>query len=854
MGFNLGGIVVIILLVIAFTTLLFMNVGGAKDKICANFGKYLPGFCGDVGAEIKGPSAEDSLKALTCAVNSVSKGEVWEGEYCDEYYSGQAAGFSSVDPENRELPEVDCDIKNVYTCGYIYGSRCFWDFTSEQVGENEQEALDKCQADFDDRDLGILASSLCIRKEEIKRSEYCNVTNFQLPQSFYGDSPSAWIGGWGDPRYVAVYQNLIPGEDSPWAGWSAWMKGSRTTVFLTSCLMSIGSGFLKVGKGAWSAVKHPKTALTNALTKSKNLLSKSFESQSKEVGLKIGEAAAEKTISLFPELVTRRSLIESMKQKFREKVKQIEISKAVEIAKSTAKEAGLKTTLTGVAAGAASEDDYFVDKRFDTEFGKFVPKGNKMVLYEPGETLMELNVLNLKEPKEEDKYRYGATKASSFDVGKPVLLEKENGELVQWHSESPCRADLTVREEKIRCGSYSHDAKTGVVVCEDPTREDKGLGECGAFQTIIPQEGDNDFAYREVEIVNDLGSYEIFRDSDGDGKWDIIYDPINRLTFHFNWTEAEGDRLGWHYTGGKIESVETEDGELVLKDDRFSKPYCVNFDEAGQDAFIQEHEDQFTCSVSQTVEKADIKLPETPWGSYKSASTVLLGTRETVCGVCGWEEGDEVVKEEDASPVSGIDEDAARENCEELLRETHGDEFIKTHTVAVDNCVKKDNFNAIMIKKGYAPVFGRHEFVRIILKDKDGDGNLDYLGHFKSPSVGDGDLFELFSLGRLGYIIFDDVDYDGRFDSLSSTPCNIEAVKVTYNQKPYEGEKYNFCYKKGKTWAKAASETALTFGMYAGVSLLGAVPYVGPVLATAGYCAAGIYDATRDDPYWPKQG
>lgn len=126
----------------------------------------------------------------------------------------------------------------------------------------------------------------------------CKVKGFELPQETEGTkilgiidfSPETWISGYGDPKFLAYWQQFPEGEDRSWTGFATWMENVGTVVLFA---LPVGS-LIKGAKGV--AVGGAKVAYTSisagARQGTKELLSGILARVASKEGKEAGEELA----------------------------------------------------------------------------------------------------------------------------------------------------------------------------------------------------------------------------------------------------------------------------------------------------------------------------------------------------------------------------------------------------------------------------------------------------------------------------------------------------------------------------------------------------------------------------------
>jgi hypothetical protein len=515
--FELGSIVFISALFLIFGAILLMNVGGAKDQLCKIGGKYLGGFCPETAEKEYANTAEESVKALVCAVNSVATGEIWMGDDCSKYYAAEQQQAGLLPPvlaqDDKTDVKVHCNIKNRYTCGYIAGGRCFWDFTSVQSAFNEEEAVDKCQDDFDKRKLNVFASSLCIKKEETEKNAVCAVTDFQLPQDFETAKAEEWIAGFGDPEFLVYWQQFPRGEDEAWSGSDPWFQGIGTVMFISMCVGHFvspvvktlkvlrGTRITKLGSAMKMLGQAEKTRLQTKIGELKDTI--------RAIGKKIGKAReVEQRVTaldtngawITTSLKSRKSYIAALKDVLKGESTEW-FKKNWKPAMDTAlKKAGL----IGAASLAAARIDYNIGKLVD-EYP------NQIVLQQTLRKRQSYTLQNLGIEPHEDM---------PLETRKPVILAKAGWSVANppasFYLASPCAGDVNVEQTWVTCDGYFFDSATNMVTCLPKGFSSEPKTQlCGSMK-LAP-------------VSDDM---QMFKDNNGDSKWD-------EFTFKSDWEDGE---------------------------------------------------------------------------------------------------------------------------------------------------------------------------------------------------------------------------------------------------------------------------------------------------------------------------
>ncbi len=144
-------------------------------------------------------------------------------------------------------------------------------------------------------------------------------------------------------------------------------------------------------------------------------------------------------------------------------------------------------------------------------------------------------------------------------------------------------------------------------------------------------------------------------------------------------------------------------------------------------------------------------------------------------------------------------------------------------------------------------ILGSLKGTEIVLKDQNGDGKLDELGHYYSKTQ----QWLVGSVSGLRYSIFNDLDFNGKPDSVNANTCRINAITVTPDMSKYKDDEYNYCYKKSYSTALGLVSTVGAFG----ISALAKTAKVGPIwgwaIGTAVDCSIAYAQYKWGSVQWP---
>jgi hypothetical protein len=685
----------------------------------------------------------------------------------------------------------------------------------------------------------------------------CTVKNFQLPEIFESgdikEQAKEKIAGFGDPQFLVYFQSFPMGEDSDWSGWSPWYEGFGKIMFLSFCVGHLAKPFIALAgwgaKGVFAVkdLAQLSGGIGQKAKKSVDWLKKVAEklkfSSSKIDDALIFKAGREEALTI----VAKNNLNQEILSKFVNYENYMKAVKATGKELTPTLESGLKQAFSKVKAGELTEvnlaehltkeeakgivEKSFLSKnleelgklstkaapramayagidsyaawylsRTDSELGKFIRDyPNSMVLKRPllgakGEEPNGLVDLETKPHVISDP-----SKESFVSLGKPIILDKPEWKsgITPFYLASPCQADLIVQEDpEVQCGIYSYDYKSKLSTCQTPEETgffDKVKGwfgneipMCGSLPTNIELDR-NQFLINEMSIIYNMENAKFFGEygrmvtltfglGDSVNREEII-DPVDNIAIYLDRKEKRID-----YLGGKGGYTNI----LDLTPDSGYKDYDFNtLDNRQVTLHLRGPKLDSNCRKS--------KLPST------DAMMIGLG-----------EESDDEMFYCDLWYIMFEQKTLGLGTAENFY----------TSITLVWNLTETGEpsiLYGLIIRKNGPGESGLHN-TYIILKDINGDGKVDELGHYYTQGISFGDPNEYENSWKS---VFSDKDYDGKIDGFESTQCKVTAIKITPDREPYKGKKdsegnsYNYCFKKDYEGTKGFIMTTGAFGVSA---------------------------------------
>ncbi len=539
------------------------GLSGLMDKISSLFG----------GASQEGyyQTAKLSTIALVDAINCVSNPSA-----CDPgFFTPQGRTYTEADFNNpltgmlikseTVTQEVTLEVADSAECR----QKCM-----KQYCQNNRYC--KCECSLSRSITGTkceckvtyLTSGPEVKCEKTGQGVSCTVKNFYLPENFAGlfNKAEEYIAGFGDPSFLVYWQRFPPGEDASWEKFSAWYEGVGKLMFLGFCLShfiptklipkpvslnklkrllrlkgetkaaeeidrtvegvesvlkkSGRQGSLKSAENVVIGISTPETharyisnlkvvesfkdenAFIQAVKKSGRKIDKSLENNLREVFRNVKNAEWDVSCSLaeyLPETEARKLVLKMFGQEAGEAL--------LKSAPKVMKYAGFDSLASYVAALIDSKMSKYKDV-----------KPLKLVLKTPLKEPEAFSLENLLGP-EITSVPLGNEKVIILDKN-PIISTKFGNKPVTFYLASPCFAELTVENATIKCKYYSYNPKTNGVECIEPeiNPNANNLPLCGSINPLY---------------VDKNTDKTMFRDTNGDGKWDV-------LTLDGKWEESIG--------------------------------------------------------------------------------------------------------------------------------------------------------------------------------------------------------------------------------------------------------------------------------------------------------------------------
>jgi hypothetical protein len=779
----------LVILVFGGAVLLILAGTGGLTNILHDFCEKNPKWCGQPPGEEDYETARTSVSALICAINSIIKGEEWKSSDCIKFYKST--------PEQAETASPNTEEENTDNDGFDWGFP--WDPTGVVIGKEVRDFMTGLAVGEDEK------KDTEIQCKQESGSFKCDVINFKLPQDI-GDAEE-WIEGFGDPRFLVFYRQFPAGEERAWSGFSEWFKSSGTLIFGSLCLSKLlyygaytFAAPIKAGKKIGElVVEVPKMGYRGIAKLGKTI--PSGAKQAYYVGKDVVQSASRR--EMLDKIYTYSGVVALEKaDKWWQVFKRIAPKTAV---------------YTGQASGVAGFAAY-VDARFHTEFGKYIPEEGVMLLQEAAN----------KDPLLEEKLDLGGKSKVAYtdpfeenivSIAKPILLKKTEGSssFKPFYLASPCRSDIKVFTEKdVYCGEYSLDSNKGSVYCDSP--EEMGVinykfnikpcGSVGVFGTHF----EKDFGNNISDLVtNKMQKEIIFEDSNNDGKNDIVKEPIFGFSFEVETDyskikccsyDLDDDPKTENITGWMVGEMCIEIGGIVANDDEcLSKSVIIK---GKPIALITRVTDPLSKHWRPNIENT------APWECHK-----VLATSEQA----SW--GDIL--------IFGMNNELLRCSTKGIIDSLfkQGDEYEKvfrrdgllygflSHSELEDIELlgsfeengNLKNIDNILIRTGLEQLSETSKSIEdyILLSDFNSDGKLDGI---KTHALHSWRKNEEDILKTIPTRAFVDSDFDGNVDMISSTYCKTDVITIVPEKGKYTEEEHNFCYTEERKWVGIASTVA----------------------------------------------
>lgn len=412
-------VIAMIGIIVTFAVLILLIAGGPFGALFSSLCEHFPGICGEPSPIEKEHyiKAENSFKALTCAVESVGTGMfMCREELADPAALNQLREQGDDNNYNEVGPVVECE--RDFKCGYLMGGDCYSIEDIHVKAFDKKSAKEHCQETYDSKQMNVMAFEDCITEGETDLDE-CRVRNLQFPQTV--SSAEKWVIYYGDPKFMVYYQ-VFPLMRDTWSYKPDWKTHAAISIIsiipMTKLVGVVGSGLKTVGM---EAVKKGANVVIRRVGGTKVLAT-------------IGSRAAAK---------------EAMKKGFKDiLIKRFSGRGLVRIA-----------TKAGIIEGAV----HAAAALEKSMLAKYEPHGNAMILKSPYD---EPLVIELPEDMK------GMPVMVSWKPG-VVPWRIESANLV-----SPCFVhDAVIEKKRMECKQeYIYRAKTGEVYCGGP-HWDKGGNE-----------------------------------------------------------------------------------------------------------------------------------------------------------------------------------------------------------------------------------------------------------------------------------------------------------------------------------------------------------------------------------------
>jgi len=572
-------IVVSFVLIILLVSKIFSGTGALQDMIC----KAVPFLCGAQKID-DFEKAKESTEALTCAINSVLKGEKINSGFCNDYsvnYTSRTSGTGFLTALLTGLQiskETQEEIKPTFDCNLPPQTPI--QLTSPDETKNKKNTKQTKTSDIP--------------------LDTCKVTNFYLPERFNGWTGSAkeYISGFGDPTFLVYFQKFPEGEDEAWASEESWFHGIGTMIFTTMCVSHFIAPFVKAGKWVLSITKPTKIKdvtlksgekLTDKLSFLRDALKKAGKTE-EEINLILKEDNTlivnleniknrEDLIKLVTDYIKAEAtkdinlkIIEYFNRDFSAFKKAVEEYYGSEAMASESMKTMLKrmeTIFKNPDLMKDSEDlSRFIPKETlekiieTTEIlgtsGKKINSGWKvfsqvakssmaptamytgidsigayiaaMIDNQIKKTIPIPSAIVLNSPfKELTSYELLNYESYGKEIPIPILLKKSKKDKTSFYLASPCKTDLYITESMVYCSEYIYKKGSNYVECKVVSEDDVYKEYYEGMIIKIPFVGvvaDKEEVLQYVPSCKNViyygGKRKMFNDANNDGKWDEI--------------------------------------------------------------------------------------------------------------------------------------------------------------------------------------------------------------------------------------------------------------------------------------------------------------------------------------------
>ena len=274
---KLFAVLIFAVILFALITVITSYLGPMMEEVCKQHPEWP--WCQGTTTEEEYVLAMSSTTALTCAVNSVAKGEQWDGGFtftengetqtvnCNEFYENSASLQGESNGESLTAT-VSCEEAGTFTCDCSVKYGTTKTKLGEVQGDTQDEADENCVEMLEDNGYEEYYASIYAWIDNCEQNLECAVNNFQLPEDFDGlvGTVEEYINGYGDPSFLVYWQNFPVGEDEDWTSASAWYQSVGRMMLWGFCLTGALGPVMK-----WASAP-VKTIVNTAGKKASNLV------------------------------------------------------------------------------------------------------------------------------------------------------------------------------------------------------------------------------------------------------------------------------------------------------------------------------------------------------------------------------------------------------------------------------------------------------------------------------------------------------------------------------------------------------------------------------------------------------
>jgi hypothetical protein len=742
-----------------------------------------------------------NIEYKCCGISTTGLHFYWvkDEDECTSSYNGKfvldpGSSFCWTEDPNRVLNQETKTAGQVSCCEVEFPFiDYYWVETLEQCDGLKYHDSDSSDIQPD------TACNYLGAKPRVSNIKSCTVKNFKLPENPMGLDLKAKVSGFGDPQFLVFWEKFPPGEDRAWQSTESWMPSIQTLMFGVMC---VARPIKWIVKGV--------NALKQSLT-----LSEILNAEKVGAGTAAEATATKNTISV----IVQKSGVwtaTSGGTVIPGTIETIELgatSSSKALAEAIAKTEGqniLKKIAPNVAAKAAAYMGVdvglsYVASVIDKQWGKFVEEHpSSLVLYE-----------HLKGTNDNDLFQIDGAYLSKHnrlsplgEIGVPGILSKTSETASPFYLASPCSADIKLEapndeeDNLVKCGTYAYSKLTKSTTCLSPKFTDNTIYKLR--EALLTHQTDS-FVCGILPFDSEL--LKVFQEQNVD------FDPAKSTFSNLppDWYMAEGILMYAYWSQNKgfvlktvnagkyneILSILRSAGHSTLSDTTiilydpltsavasgvFTQPFGYTYfayDPDGGESFLYATQkgisDVISCKIKNNkVDKRWFDLSGLDILGNDESGNPVVPKELFVCEYTipkGW------------APKGGIYKNA------------------RVYMLGTVKDGKLGEFYAMLVDPYavIADILGGKDTVagfrtRILMKDGDGDGNLDMVGNYWfGVDLANAALWS--ESTEINYAIFTDSDGNGDLDAVLSRNCFLpSAIKITVTKHKQEKGEYNYCY------------------------------------------------------------